>query len=299
MPTIDKFVASPVTKVIYLGHTGAGKTGSLAALAAAGYNVRILDLDNGAEVLMDFALNPRSPYRSAKPGSWTLEQCKGIEKRLHVIKLTEHMEYMPAVQKFVPKGDAWGRTIQLLNDWKDEDDQPGNIDKWGPQDVLVIDSLSRLSDAAMDFQLKMSGRLLKRPEIADWGLGQELIEDLLRTLYSPEVNTNIVVCAHIQFVETAAGPSRGFPQTLGKKLPPRIGQYFNHALLASVSGQGPEAKRMISTSTYGIIELKNTAPLRVKAEYPLDSGLADYFHDVRSSTATPPSSGEAAKQVVK
>ena len=30
-----------------------------------------------------------------------------------------------------------------------------------------------------------------------------------------------------------------------------------------------------------MIELKNTAPLQVKDEYPLETGLAEYFRDVR------------------
>ena len=56
-------------KVIYLGHYGAGKTGSLASLAAAGYNVRILDIDKKTQILRDYMLNTSaSIYRREMPG---------------------------------------------------------------------------------------------------------------------------------------------------------------------------------------------------------------------------------------
>ncbi len=43
-----------------------------------------------------------------------------------------------------------------------------------------------------------------------------------------------------------------------------------------------------------MIELKNTAPNRVKAEYDLATGLAEYFADVRAQAAG--TAGQAAGQ---
>ena len=59
MPTYEDSELAELgpNKMLYLGHTGAGKTGSLAALAAAGYNVRILDLDKGTQILRDYMRN--------------------------------------------------------------------------------------------------------------------------------------------------------------------------------------------------------------------------------------------------
>jgi len=285
MPTFESKAESQVTKMLFLGHTGSGKTGSLASLGASGYTVRILDMDNGSEILKDFILNPRSMYRKGLSGHWTDEEAKGIEKRMSFVPLTEGMSYNKAIKKFVPTATAWEGINKLLDNWEDGEDKAGNLGLWGPRDVLVIDSLSRLADAAFAFQLKMNGRLLAKPEQGDWFLAQGLVESLLKTFYSDEVKCNIIVCAHIAYIETDAGPTRGFPQTLGKALSPKIGQYFNHALLAKTSGQGEAQKRVIVTNTSGVIELKNVAPLRVKAEYPLETGLADYFRDTRAKGA--------------
>jgi predicted GTPase len=49
MPTFENFTEAQSIKMLYMGNTGAGKTGSICALAAAGYNVRVLDLDKGVE----------------------------------------------------------------------------------------------------------------------------------------------------------------------------------------------------------------------------------------------------------
>jgi len=51
--------------------------------------------------------------------------------------------------------------------------------------------------------------------------------------------------------------------------------------MAQTTGQGTNQKRRIKTSTVGVIELKNSAPLRVDSEYPLETGLAQYFKAIR------------------
>jgi hypothetical protein len=74
---------------------------------------------------------------------------------------------------------------------------------------------------------------------------------------------------------------RGYPASLGKALSPKIGRYFNSCLQAKTIGSGSSARRVLSTVSTPLIELKTSAPLSVKAEYPLATGLADYFKDVR------------------
>ena len=48
----------------------------------------------------------------------------------------------------------------------------GNIGTWGSQDVLVLDGLSRLSQAAMDQQLAPSGNISK------YGSQDEILDNL-------------------------------------------------------------------------------------------------------------------------
>lgn len=287
MPSFDNYPEHPAIKLLYLGHTGAGKTGSLVSLAAAGYNVRILDLDKGVQIIKDYVTNPKSPYLVAKPGLWNLEQCKELSKRISYVEISETMNLVgpPGKQQVVPKGDAFGKINAMLTHWVDGDVDLGNIDDWTPRDVLVIDGLSRLADAAFTQQLALNGRLLTRPEQGDYGVAQGRVKNILQALYADTVKCNVIMICHIAYIETESGPTRGFPQSVGKAIGPQIGQFFNHAILAKSTGQGGAERRVIRTSTEGMVELKSAAPLRVKPEYDLAFGLAEYFRDVKGTSA--------------
>lgn len=294
MPNFSDHPIQPSTKLLYLGHTGSGKTGSLCSLAAAGYRVRILDLDDGAEIIRDYLFNPKSIYRKAH-SLWPNPE--GIESRISYVTITEGHNI--AGSRAIPKGDSWHKINMLLNDWRDGEDRPGNLSKWSPNDILVIDSFSRFCESAMNFQLSLNGRLATGPKVGtrdtnDYGAAYKLILDFLDLLKCDEIKCNIILTCHIAFLEDIAPQieavryKRGFPQTIGPKIAPMIGQYFNHALRARSEGNGLNVRRTIVTNNDENIELKNVAPLRVQASYPLETGLAQYFHDIRQQEGVKP-----------
>lgn len=271
MPKLGDHQSKTTTKMLLVGDSGSGKTGALASLAAAGYNLRILDLDNGLDVLNNLLTDPNSQYFKQDP--------KAAE-RVDFVTVTDKMKNVNG--RLVPAtATAWTRAVKLLMDWTDGEQKLGPITTWGQKDILVIDSLTMLSTAALNMILSMNGRLGQRPHQSDWGDGQQLVEGLLQMLYDEGVQCNVIVCCHITFIGEDGGPIRGYPNTLGKALPPKVGRYFNTALMARTVGQGTMQKRKILTNTSGVIELKNTAPLRVQAEYDLSDGLAKYFEAVR------------------
>ena len=65
MPLIANHKSSKRTRMLLIGDSGAGKTGSIMSLAAAGFQIRILDLDDGTDILRDYATNPASRYVKA------------------------------------------------------------------------------------------------------------------------------------------------------------------------------------------------------------------------------------------
>lgn len=272
MPKLRDHTSAATTKMLYVGDTGSGKTGSLASLAAAGYNLRILDLDNGIDVLVNYLRDPKSPY-----GPEALD-------RVIYETLTDPMKNVNG--KLMPsKATVWQKSMKLLDNWtvaNGASEDLGPISSWTPQDVLVIDSLTFLSTAALNFILSMNTRIGQKPHQSDWYDGQLLVEGLLQMLYDVNVKCNVIVCSHITYIGEEGGPQHGYPSSLGKSLSPKIGRYFNSMLMARSQGQGAATKRKLFTSTTGMVELKNTAPLKVKADYPLETGLADYFRDIRS-----------------
>lgn len=267
MPALSAHQSSEITKLLLVGDSGSGKTGSLASLAEAGFNLRIVDLDSGLDVLAN--LLAKSPALS----------------RVHFETITDKMRNVAG--KLVPaQATAWQRTIGLLSNWP----ELGPVTSWGSQDILVIDSFTMLGNAAMNFVLAMNSRLGQRPHQSDWYDAQGMLESLLQMVYDEAVKCNVIITSHIAFIgEENSAVATGYPMALGKALPPKVGRYFNSILLARSTGTGTGVKRQILTASArmanGIVELKNTAPGRVKPEYPLETGLADYFKAIRGPGA--------------
>jgi Tfp pilus assembly pilus retraction ATPase PilT len=51
MPSMLDHESNELVKILVAADSGSGKTGSLASLVDAGFNLRILDFDNGLSVL--------------------------------------------------------------------------------------------------------------------------------------------------------------------------------------------------------------------------------------------------------
>jgi hypothetical protein len=287
MAPLSTHTASQITKLLLIGDSGAGKTGALASLADAGYNLRIIDTDAGLDVLTNLLTDPKSPYR------------KDSISRVSFKTITETMKNVNG--KLLPaRATVWQRVSKALDHWRDDaaEGAPaedfGPITTWGPRDVLVLDSLSTIATGAMNWVMSLNGRLGGRAEQGDWYQAQQAVETLMQMLYDSGVGCNVIVQCHVAWIGDEANPERGYPASLGKALSPRLGRYFNTILLAQTTGQGPATKRRIITQSTGRIELKNTAPLRVPRDYPLETGLADYFRDLRGG-ATPGAGGAAHK----
>lgn len=294
MPSFSDYPAQKGKKILYLGHSGAGKTGSLCALAAAGYRVRILDLDNKAEVIRGFVSGKPGPssnsiYLKEFPGLWTAEQAATTASRISYIPCAE--AYSIIGTKTVPQGSAWPTANRLLTDWRDGDDRPGALEKWTSNDVLVIDSFSRFCEAAMNYHLVLNNRAAEGPRVGnrdsnDYSATYKMITDFLNLLKCSQIQCHVIVIGHIVFMEeagpqvTATKVSKGYAQVFGRALiSPTVSQYFPHVIRAKSVGSEPSVRRTIVTNNDENVELITPAPLQVKREYSLDTGLAQYFKD--------------------
>lgn len=263
MPSLSNHQSAETLKMLLIGDSGTGKTGALASLAAAGYKLRVIDADNGLDVLANIL----------SPG-------KGLEN-VEYITVREAMK--PIGGKLVAQSaTAWPKITQTLGDWRDGDIKHGPIMGWEKDVIFVLDSLSFTSDYAMNYILQLNGRLNQQPFQADWGAAQTLVENLLQFLTSDVIKCHVIVTAHITYLgnEGENATLQGYPRSLGKALPPKIGTYFNTMLLMQRVGMGSTAKQKIYTRPTQRIGAKNSAPLKVLPEYPIETGLADYFKAV-------------------
>lgn len=271
------------TKLLAVGYSGTGKTGALAALAAEGWKLRIADFDNGLDILRSYLTDPNSPYVKKNP--------KAID---NVEFITFRSKYKKSPDgKILPQPRAWANFVAALQNWQDfeEIDEGGKVTRkpiegtargpvtsWGSDVVLVVDSFTAMNDSALDYTLQLNARLGQGIRESDWGDGQQVVKLFLNDITSPDVKCNVVLLCHIKDVARDNEPSRLMPSALGKALPPEIPRFFNTMLeFRNVSG-----KRKIMTRQIGSgLELKTSAPLKVKPEYELEWGLAEYFRAVQ------------------
>ena len=254
MGTLDQHTASQFVKLLYIGDSGTGKTGSLASLIGAGYKLRVIDLDNNLRVLVNFAReagydlstaqyeSPRDSYGPSPQGP----KCK--------------------------KAKALVDTSKLIDKWSDE----SVPEEWGPDYILVIDSLSALGRAAFNWAVSMNP-MSKEPR--QWYHGaQSVVMNILETITADTFQTNVIVIGHVDYVEDDISKMlRGFPRSIGKAIADDIPTLFGTLVLAQSKVQGKDVKRIIKTVPTNMIDLKNPAPMRIDAEYPLETGMKDIF----------------------
>jgi len=271
-----------------MADSGSGKTGALASLANAGYNVRVLDFDNGLDVLRAY-LTP-----------------EGLS-RVHYVTLTDKLKGGGAsgsLPEGIPQSTA--TAMKMLDNWKIFKAQTkdeiaakapkevledfGPVSTWDENDVIVIDSLTLQGNSALRHIMAMNNASHEK-KWGWYGPAMEVQEGLLERLYSTAIHCNVIVTCHITYQAAEDEEmEKGYPSALGKKLPPKVSRYFNSVLGIKVIGSGRTQKRVLRTVSEPRIAYKNPAPQIVPPEVPLEvdaagkayGGLARYFELVKS-----------------
>jgi hypothetical protein len=282
MPKLTNRSTNAAVKLLLMGDSGTGKTASLLSLAEAGYQLRLADFDNGISILADLARDKPETAGRIDYATFTDE-----------VKATKGGEIIPAGQ---PR--AYSNFVKMLSSWKDEDTDLGPMQQWSTDSVLVIDSLTFLCNAVMRWHLFQVGRV-GNPYQQDWLVAQRKVSQLLELLYSSSCPCNVVVNAHIRFIDIAEDYQQGYPESVGKALPPAIPRFFNTVLQAKIKGSGNSAKRRIRVVPDTSIGLKNAAPSQLSdSELPLESGLATIFAAIRGQAEASSSASKGQKAPV-
>ncbi len=252
MPTLDNHSSSAFVKILYIGDSSSGKTGSLAALLADGYSMRILDMDNGLTALKQFGAAAdlskveyetfRDAYRITPQGPMT----KGAPK-------------------------AFSDAMAKLTEWSELED---------PMMITVLDSLTFLGKAAYQWAKGMNPTA-KDPR--QWFYAaQQAVESVLAMLTSEAYKQNVIVISHVNYKEVMEGVHKGYPSAVGSALGPTIASYFDTLILAEASGSGTNVRRRIKTLPTGVIDLKMPSA-SVDKELPLETGLSTIFAQLKGT----------------
>lgn len=269
MPSLNNHQSNEFVKLLAIGNSKTGKTGSLASLVKAGYRLRILDLDNLLDILK-YILR---------------QQCPALIENVEYRTIRDLYKTGPTGVVVDGKPKAWDAAIRMCDRWKYDDVDLGPPAEWGPDCILVIDSLSRLCDAAFNWHEAM----MPRSRTGDFDgravyrNAQDDVEKFLAALTSPAMRTNLIVVAHITFQTQINGAIMGFPQGVGQKLSPKIPTYFPSVVLYS----NHNGKRMLQTNSAPLMDLANPRPFQMQPTYPIETGLADFFAVLRPAPHLP------------
>ncbi len=263
MPSLANHQSNDFTKLLLIGDAKSRKTSSLISLVKAGYWLGILDMDNLLDVLKNLIL----------------DECPDKIDNVEYRTLRDKRKATPMGSVIDGQPKAFIQALQMMDKWKYKDEQGNEVDygspaSWGPDRILVLDSLSRFCDAAYDFREPLTGHNDPR---ATYGDAQDAVESCLAGLTSNNFQTNVIVIAHGTYIDLADGTKKIFPQGVGQKLSPKIPQYFpNYIRYNNIGG-----KCTIQTVSDSNIDLAITRPAKIAKSYPVDTGLASIFEVLR------------------
>lgn len=239
-PVISPSTKSPLAGLneCLMGPSGAGKTYAIGTLFdVPGVEVFYLGLEPGLETLLGYFTDRNLPI----PENLHWHQVKAAEssftEMMDVVKKINTLSF-DAVSKLQDpnrgKFTTFYNILAALNDFKDErtGKSYGAVDSWGTGRILIIDGLTGINNAAMT--TVVGGKPVRNQ--ADWGVAQNMVENLLRKLTEGS-RCHFILLAHVEKeTDMIQGGSKISISTLGKALVPKIPAMFSDVILATREG---------------------------------------------------------------
>lgn len=255
-------------KMLYIGDSSVGKTGSLTSLVKAGYKIRMLDMDVGIGTLRSYVLK-ECPER--------LDQIDAVTPRDDVTVGPSPLYGGKSGPKLAGAPKAFTEALGFLDKW-DDGSNPG---EWGLDTIFVLDSLSAFGKAAFNWAVGLNPSS-KDPR--QWYFtAQKGVEDTIAALTDASFKTNVIIISHINYKEVTEGVHKGYVNAIGSALGPTLPRYLNTLVLAESTGFGKNVKRVIKTVPTGLVDLKTPVSHSVDVELPLESGMATLFDLIRKA----------------
>lgn len=272
-------------RMLVVGYPGSGKTGGLVSLLDAGFNLRILDFDGNLEPIAKFA----NPDKARK--HLDVIQLKGLDK----VKMGSQ------VMEADGTPTAFTTAFKMMNRWEYTKTDGTKVDlgaskDWGPDTVLVLDSLTTMGEAAMLRALKMSNRTFADNTDRVYGLAMGEQERFIKAITSSINRFHVIVLSHLRIIgprDIRKGDSdiavavkeavaeiidpRLYPSALGWQLPQTIAKEFPTVLLAEEkTSPSGEAKYYLRSVTKKEMDLKFPGPA-LPADLMVDKGYLKVF----------------------
>lgn len=223
-------------KVLLEGPAGTGKTYALGTIvdwaATNGKEVFVLFTENGLETLLGYWLDRKLELPSCLHYHSTLTKPLSLAQLITAADNVGKLSY-ESITKMVDgsRGGANNAFHKILSACANfPDDRTGKlfgaIDSWGVDRIILIDSLSELSNASMKMVIG-SKPTASQP---DYGLAQNNLMNFLRLLTQGVVST-VVMTAHVaRETDEITGGVKLMTKAIGKALANEIPQLFSDVI---------------------------------------------------------------------
>lgn len=278
-------------RILVVGYPGAGKSGSLAALANAGLKLRVLAFDKLA--------NAQAFLSYVKPEFLDNIDIVAFEDELGIKGPTGTLEPTKTPSAFA---DA----LKLLSRWEYTAEDGTKVDlgysgDWGPDTVVVLDSLTSHGDAALRRARSLMNKTLRDTTDGTYGLAMAEQDNFIETLVGNKHRHHVIVLSHLKIVgprENRKGdddvtkqikaavadlvPSRLYPSALGKDLAQKIARHFPTTVLAEqYELPGNRVGRRFRTLPRVDMDLKVPAPdVSALDKSDISDGLLKIFNAI-------------------
>src|SRR3990167_1679745 len=188
MPKLNQLSSAHLVKAMLIGEPGSGKPGSLAALANAGYPLRLINLDPEGNVasLAQFADGTSAA-------------------NVHVVSLEDRMKVGSKRTEVIGVPSVFPRAFNLLDWWKGKEPDGTEFDlgkpsEWGADTVLAIDGLSGLNTAIMNWIMAADGKMGQRPGVQHWEAASSCEGMFLQKAAGQHIGCHVLVMSHIKLI---------------------------------------------------------------------------------------------------
>lgn len=282
MTNASKLLDKRPLRIMMVGYPGTAKTGSLVPLLDAGFKIRMIDYDGNIDPILQYA----------KPSSLS---------RLDVVYLEDRLRTGGQFTEPVGIPSAFVDGMKLIDEWKYKEPNGTEVNlgftkDWGPDTILVLDSLTKLGDAAFRRATKLLNKTPANITDRVWGLAMQEQAAFVEKLTSAHHRFHVIVLAHLKMIspqdvrqgdsDIAAKvkeqiadvlPTRLYPNALGRQLPQAIGAEFPILIEAERVTKAGKTTRTLNLAPKTLLDIKFPGVNGLEERLPIETGLLSVF----------------------
>lgn len=247
----------PVRELI-VGKPGSAKTGSLASLINAGFKLRVLAYDK--------LHNMRPLHAYADPVL--------LRRNVDIALLEDPLVMTDDMKTIEPDGvpTAYRQGSKLLDRWRYKREDGTEVDlgrsrEWGPDTIVVLDSVTSQGDAAIRYARAMSSHTSTTTTDQDFNRAMEMQQSFLEKLLSSRTRHHVIVLAHLKVV--SPNVERKGDTDLQIKVKEGIGDILESELLPSFLGKA--LPRIVGRNFDAVIESRRVIRANGEVAYELNA----------------------------